>query len=106
MACRFDLPLSADGVDPSWWDLAYGYRRRLEVSTGPVRPDQGYAGYTVRLAPIGRSRLTGLSAGCDDLRLVTFDGERWIERPRHLLGCDTAELDLRFALPVDLADGG
>ena len=107
-ACGFASPKSSTsggGEDTPWWDDAYRHRRRLEVTTHDVRPDQGYAGYTVRLAPLDPSALTGLGASCDDLRVVAFDGERWLERPRHLLGCGTAAADLRFALPVDVADG-
>ena len=116
-ACRFSGPgVASDGApgdDPAppsgWWDPAYPHRRRLAVTAGDVRPDQGYAGYTVRLGPFDPAAaptpLTGLTGGCDDLRVVAFDGVDWTERPRHLLGCGTAELDLRFALPVDLADG-
>lgn len=106
--CGFSSPKAGSvggGGDPDWWDPAYKHRRRLEVTAGLVRPDKGYAGYTVRLAPLDPSELTGLGAGCDDLRVVAYDGARWLERPRHLLGCGTAGLDLRFAMPVDLADG-
>lgn len=106
-ACGFSSPRAGDDGEPAadWWDTAYRHRRRLAVTAGAARPDKGYAGYTVRLAPLDPSTLTGLSARCDDLRVVAFDGERWLERPRHLLGCGTAAADLRFALPVDLADG-
>jgi hypothetical protein len=107
-ACGFSSPRPGDdpgGGDADWWDPAYRHRRRIEVTAGLVRPDKGYAGYTVRLAPLDAAALTGLAASCDDLRVVAFDGERWLERPRHLLGCGTAEADLRFALPVDLTDG-
>ncbi len=107
VGCGFSAP-DIDLPEPTakdWWDPAYRHRRRLEVTTGTVRPDGGYAGYTVRLAPLDPATLTGLRDGCDDLRVVAFDGERWLERPRHLLGCGTGELDLRFALPVEIADG-
>ena len=106
--CGFSSPRPGDdpgGSDVEWWDPAYRHRRRIEVTAGPIQPDKGYAGYTARLAPLDPSALMGLSASCDDLRVVAFDGARWLERPRHLLGCGTAELDLRFALPVDLAAG-
>ncbi len=106
-ACRFSAPparsIDAD-TDPAWWDAAYRHRRQLEVTTGAVRPDKGYAGYTVRLAPFDPSALTGLTASCDDLRVAALDGETWLELPRHLLGCGTAEADLRFALPIELDD--
>lgn len=89
----------------AWWDDAYGHRRRLAVTVGVVRPDKGYAGYTARLAPFDATALTGVTGSCDDLRVVVQDGERWVERPRHLLGCGTTAADLRFALPADIADG-
>lgn len=98
---------SMDGMDAppiAWWDPAYGHRRRLVVTTGAVRPDKGYAGYTVRLAELDPAMLTGLSPSCDDLRVVTLDGETWTELARHVIGCG-GTLDLRFALPVDLGDG-
>ena len=117
-ACRFtgpdgvtpDGPPGAEPAPPSgWWDPTYPHRRRLSVTAGDVRPDHGYAGYTVRLGPFdpvtAPTALTGLTSRCDDLRVVAFDGVDWTERPRHVLGCGTAELDLRFALPVDLTDG-
>jgi hypothetical protein len=105
VGCGFSAP-DIDLPDPNpadWWDPAYRHRRRLEVTPGDVQPARGYAGYTVRLAPLDPSALTGLREGCGDLRVAAFDGVRWLERPRHLLGCGTGELDLRFALPVDLA---
>ncbi len=109
VGCSFSSPSidrpEAGAADASWWDPAYRHRRRLEVTAGAVRPEGGYAGYTARLAPFDPSALTGLRASCDDLRVVAFDGERWLERPRHLLGCGTGAADLRFALPVDLAGG-
>lgn len=104
--CGFSAPSigSPEGGE-AWWDPAYRHRRRLEVTAGAAGPEKGYAAYTVRLAPFDPSALTGLAASCDDLRVVAFDGERWLERPRHLLGCGASEADLRFALPVDLAAG-
>jgi hypothetical protein len=83
--------VAVSNLDPPWWDNAWGKRRRLVVTTGANRPDKGYAGYTVRLAP--------LDAGCD-VRVVTWTDSTWTVLPHHLLGCD----DLRFALPVDVAD--
>jgi len=115
-ACHFDPSGSADpdgdepddGVPgPAWWDDAWGSRQRLAVTTGPQRPDKGYAGYTVRLFPFDTQLLQTsglLTSNCDDLRLVTLDGSTWTERPYHLVGCGTAAADLRFAVPVDLGD--
>lgn len=78
-------------VDPPWWDAAWGKRRRLVVTTGANRPDKGYSGYTVRLAP--------LDAGCE-VRVVTWSDSAWTVIPHHLIDC----ADLRFGLPVDIAD--
>ena len=87
----------------SWWDPAYGARRRLVVTTGPTRPDKGYAGYTV-FAALDPTTLGGLATDCRDLRVVTYDGEAWAEIGRHVIGCGSTRLDLRFAVPVDLPD--
>lgn len=95
---------STDGVsnvDPPWWDDAWGHRSRLVVTTGAVRPDKGYAGYTVRLVA-DPALLSG--ATCDDVRVVAWDGTLWTELARHLVGCGGAVLDVRFALPGDVAD--
>lgn len=86
-----------------WWDPSYEHRRRLVVTTGAVRPDQGYAGYTVHLE-FDPSTLSGLDPSCADLRVVTLDGETWTEHARHLTGCGTGAADLWFAVPHDLAD--
>lgn len=90
--------------DPPWWDTSFAHRRPLTVTTGAVHPDKGYAGYTVRLAPFASQALLGLGPRCDDLRVVTWDGARWTELARHLIGCGAAAAELRFALPVELAD--
>jgi hypothetical protein len=88
-------------LDPPWWDDAWGHRRRLVVTTGVLRPDKGYAGYTVRIV-VEPALLAG--AACEGVRVVVWDGTGWTELARHLIGCGTAALDLRFALPVDLGD--
>jgi hypothetical protein len=85
---------------PPWWDAAYGARRPLIVTPGAVRPDKGYAGYTVRF----EGAVMGAREDCGDVRVVTWDGAAWTERARHLAGCGAAG-DVRFALPDDIADG-
>jgi len=90
----------ASNVDPPWWDAAWGHRRQLVVTTGALRPDKGYEHYTVRLV-VDAAQLTG--AACDDVRIVTWDGIVWTELAHHVL-CGNSELDVRFALPVDLDD--
>ena len=91
----------ASNLDPPWWDDAWGHRRRLVVTTGAVRPDKGYAGYTVRLV-VDPATLTG--SACDDARIVVWNGTAWTELASHLIGCGTPSLDLRFAVPSDIAD--
>lgn len=93
--------------DLPWWDDAWGARRGLAVTTGPRRPDKGYAGYTVRLSPLDTEALMAgglLASNCNDLRVATWDGSAWTERAHHLIGCGTSAAELRFALPVDLND--
>lgn len=75
------------------------------MTTGPVRPDKGYAGYTARLASFDSQTLASRAASCDDVRVAAWDGATWSELARHLLGCGTAIAELRFALPVDIGDG-
>jgi hypothetical protein len=108
-ACSFRASIDPAGDDdplvPPWWDTSFAHRRQLTVTTGPLHPDKGYAGYTVRLAPFDAHALTGLAASCDDLRVVAWDGARWTELVRHLIGCGTEAADLRFALPAEIADG-
>ena len=113
-ACGFQSPASVAGDDdgsgdtgvhtPPWWDAAYAHRRQLTVTTGPVHPDKGYAGYTVRLASFDPRGLTALDASCDDLRVAAWNGTAWTELARHLIGCGTGAGDLRFALPVEVGD--
>lgn len=108
-ACGFRSPAGPPGdgdpLAPPWWDAHFAHRRQLTVTPGPVHPDKGYAGYTVRLASFDSHVLTGLAPSCDDLRVVAWDGARWTELTRHLLGCGTSSADLRFALPAEIADG-
>lgn len=110
-ACSFSVNGAGVSIDAApdasglpWWDPAWGHRRALVVTTGTVHPDKGYAAYTVRLE-VAASTLTGLAASCDDLRVVRWDGTQWTELARHVLGCGTPTIDLRFALPIELADG-
>jgi hypothetical protein len=101
-------PPPADAIDASpptsWWDPAWPHRRVLDVTTGDVRPDKGYQGYTARLASLDVAMVADLDASCDGLRVAWYDGTAWTELPRHVIGCGTAKLDLRFSLPADIAD--
>jgi hypothetical protein len=108
-ACGFRSPPGLPGDDdplaPPWWDASFAHRRALTVTTGPLHPDKGYAGYTVRLASFDSHALAGLTTSCDDLRVAAWDGAQWTELARHLIGCGTGAADLRFALPAEIADG-
>ncbi|MEO1319840.1 MAG: hypothetical protein AAFV30_04630 [Pseudomonadota bacterium] len=55
LAAGAALALAAGAVQAAtseWWDNDWGLRRNVAVSTGPVAPDKGYAGYT---APAARA---------------------------------------------------
>ena len=95
-----------------WWDPAWAYRAEITVTTGAVDPDKGYDGYTARLATLDTATLIAdgkLQADCDDLRVLFHDDSGgpgngvWVELDRHLLSCDAAASDLRFALTEDIA---
>lgn len=97
-ACSF-TPGRVDDVDaivhdPPWWDAAWRTRTRLVVTTGPTQPDKGYIGYTVRFSPLDSG------SSCDDVRVLAWSDGAWTVLPHHLVGCT----DLRFALPVAIAD--
>ena len=85
-----------------WWNPAWTRRRPLVVTTGNVRPMRGYAGYTVR---VQIEDLPGLANNGQDLRVVVDDGEAFTVLPHHVIRTGTA-IDLRFALPQDIADSG
>lgn len=78
--------------------ITAGLRRRLQVETGSVTPELGWAGYTVRVIGLDtedwiRRRL--LSQDCRELRVRAGA----VELPRHLTGCGTRGAELRFMLP-------
>ncbi|MEO1595907.1 MAG: hypothetical protein AAFS02_11765 [Pseudomonadota bacterium] len=96
---------AAQGATSEWWDTDWGLRRNVAVSTGPVAPDKGYAGYTLRVSPLDTQSLIAageLQNDCDDLRIVYFNGTGWQDLPRHVIGCNTAQTDIRFAAPIGL----
>ena len=92
--CQFmAVPVGAGADDAAgrlpWWDAAWAFRRPLAVAAGPKPPLGGYDGYTVRLAGVDTAALIAagkLRAGCEDLRVLRWDGAAWTELPRHLLG--------------------
>ncbi len=102
-------PALAGAATDLWWDTAYPQRFRVAVNTGVLSPDKGYAGYTVRIPALDTASL--IAAGnmlpdCSDLRIAYYDGLSWIELPRHVIGCDTAQTDIRFMLTADIAASG
>ena len=98
-----DAPVVA-GLDPPWWDPGWSSRHRLAITTGAVRPDKGYAGYTVVVGAFDPATLRAATLDCSDLRVVVWSGSAWSELPRHLIGCGSTLAQIRFALPIDLAD--
>ncbi|MFK7918020.1 MAG: signal peptidase I [Ilumatobacter sp.] len=67
---------------PGWWDVAYGYRQRIDVAAGTATPE----GYTVPVT-IDHAELVGQSlsqADGDDLRVLRWDGVSWLELDRIL----------------------
>jgi len=90
----------------SWWDLDFDWRQLVTVSTGANSPDKGYQAYTLRFFGFDTASLITageMQANCDDLRVAYFDGTGWQELDRHVLDCNTAFTDVRFASPIDLA---
>lgn len=85
----------------SWWDSSYTKRRVVTVTTDAITPDKGYQDYTARIETFDTASLiaaTELQGDCDDLRLVYWDGSTNAEIPRHLIDCNTATSDIRFAI--------
>lgn len=89
---------------PAWWDLTWGYRERLEVSTTTTAsPD----GYTVPLtfdhaAMVAAGR--ALASG-DDVRVLRHDGSGWTELDRVLddtssWGAADTRIWFRTAAPI------
>lgn len=89
-----------------WWDSSYLQRYNIDVATGTNLPDKGYIGYTSRIAPLDTQTLIAageMQADCSDLRVAHYDGLGWQELPRHVIGCNTASTDIRFALVAGIA---
>ena len=89
-----------------WWDASYRYRFNVNVTVGPNAPDKGYDGYTARVVTLDTSVLIAagqMQADCSDLRMAYFDGLGWQELPRHVIGCNTGQTDIRFMLVADIA---
>jgi hypothetical protein len=92
-----------------WWDTAYPQRFRVDVATGAVSPEKGYAGYTARIPALDTASLIAagsMRSDCSDLRITYYDGLTWTELPRHVIDCNTAQTDIRFMLTADIAASG
>jgi uncharacterized repeat protein (TIGR01451 family) len=97
---------SAFAATTLWWDTAYAARFEIDVATGANVPDKGYAGYTARVATLDTQALIAagnMQADCSDLRTTYYNGISWQELPRHVINCNTASTDIRFALVLDVA---
>ncbi len=89
-----------------WWDSNYLYRFNINVSTGANTPDKGYVDYTVRIPVLNTSTLIAngqMQSDCDDLRILFFDGANYQELERHVINCNSASTDIRFALFANIA---
>lgn len=91
-----------------WWDTAYSDRFNVAVIAGVNAPDKGYAAYTARIPNLDTLALIAageMLADCSDLRITYYDGIVWQDLPRHVLGCNSANTDVRFSLGTDIAAG-
>ena len=96
---------TAGAATSLWWDTSYARRFNVTVATGPNLPDRGYQAYTARVATLDTQSLIAageLQPDCDDLRVLYYDGIGWQELPRHVIGCNSASTDIRFALAADI----
>lgn len=97
---------SAIAATTIWWDTAYADRFEIDVTTGTNVPDKGYIGYTARIATLDTQALIAagdMQADCSDLRMTYYNGISWQELPRHVINCNGANTDIRFALVLDIA---
>lgn len=68
---------------PRWWDLAYEYRERIEVTTTTAAAPDGYT------IPVTLDHAAMVAAGTalasgDDVRVARWDGSSWTELDRVL----------------------
>ncbi len=109
LAAGLAVSVQSFGATSLWWDANYLQRFRIDVGTGANIPDKGYAGYTTRIASLDTQALVAageMLADCSDLRITFYNGLGWQELPRHVIGCNTASTDIRFALVADIAANG
>jgi hypothetical protein len=96
----------ASAATTLWWDTDYADRFEVDVTTGANVPDKGYVGYTARVATLDTQALIAagdMQTDCSDLRMTYYNGIGWQELPRHVLNCNSANTDIRFALVADIA---
>lgn len=102
----FSIAANSFSATTQWWDLNFLYRFNIEVATGVNSPDKGYIDYTARIAVFDTATLIAsgqMQNDCDDLRILFFNGTNYQELERHVIGCDSATSDIRFALSEDIA---
>lgn len=103
------MPTASPAATTLWWDSGYLRRFEVDVTAGANLPDKGYVGYTARIPLLDTATLIAsgqMQADCSDLRLTYYDGLGWQELPRHVLNCNTATTDVRFALVTNIAANG
>ena len=99
---------TAHAATPLWWDTAYASRFNVAVTAGPNAPDRGYTGYTARVVTLDTQALIAageLQSDCADLRITYYNGIAWQDLPRHVINCNSATTDIRFALQNDIGSG-
>ncbi|NJL44113.1 MAG: hypothetical protein HC945_02230, partial [Nitrosarchaeum sp.] len=92
-------------IDPtSWWNSSYLYRKQITITTGSDSPATGYTNYTVQI----QTDTTGdlFQDDGDDIRVIYYNGTGNEEIDIHLIGPDSANTLLRFALQADITAGG
>ena len=90
-----------------WWDNAWAYRARLTVDN-PSATETARSRYSMRVALDTAALIASgqMLDGCQDLRVVSFDGISNIELDRAVSGCNSANTEVWFALPRALGPGG
>lgn len=91
-----------------WWNAAYGFRKQVTVSTGANSPFNGYSGYSVQLTTDTAALVTAgkLQAGCNDLRVVFWNGISSTELDRDVYGCNATNTEIWFKLQRDIGASG
>lgn len=85
-----------------WWNSNWSYAQTITIGVGPNTPLNGYNGYSVRLL-VDTTDPTRFQAGCDDLRIVYWNGIANLEIDRDTYNCGAATTEVWFALQADIA---